>query len=599
VIPSPVLVALTILGVSFVVCGGLVITHRAVMSGCLLVASGTAGIGGAILEATDHADFAQLTLTAGGALCLPLAMTTYPHPVWRHPVDFVSLATVTGAGLLAIAQWSDVGTVAVMTLVIGLVLVAHTWWRIERSTRDDQWALTWMALSFGVCGLLAFLVIFVFPSTPAAAVAVGQCALLGAGMAIGVARPNVVDVRGWVVHTVVFGVAAIVYVAGFVTLASLFELVGGTAPAVGMLAVIGLAVAVTLHPMRVVLRGVIDELLFGHRPDPLGAASHVAGRIGEDPLLALRAIREALVVPYAAVNVDGEQLAQSGTPVTHARTLPLDLGEDRRGELVVGLRTGDVRLSPGDEQALRLVSPLLAQTLRAGALATDLQAAREETVTALEEERRRLRRDLHDGLGPRLSGIAFTSDAARNSLRSDPDAANALLVALRAETVTALDDIRRLVYAMRPPALDELGLVPALRQQAGTIRTARGEPLRVTVTASQVPPELPAAVEVAAFRIVMEALTNVARHSESETAEVRLSFAVDGLVIEVADRGEDASTWSDGVGITSMRERADELGGVLTAGGGPNGGLVRAVLPVAESAGANVNGPAGPAAAPR
>jgi two-component system, NarL family, sensor kinase len=582
VIPSSVLVALTIVGLSLVASGVLLIVHRAVTSGCLLVSGGLAGIAGAVLEATGHPDIARLTLTACGALALPLALATYPHPVWRHPVDFVSVATVTGAGLLAIAQWSDDEAVAVMGLVIGLVLVAHTWWRIERSAPDDRWALTWMSLSVGVCGLMAFLVVFVFPSAATTAVAVGVFVLLAAGMYVGVARPDVVDVRGWLVQSVVAAVAAIVYVAGFVTVASLLEIVSGTAPAVGVLALIGLVVGVTLHPLRVVLRGVIDELLFGRRPDPLGAASHVAGHIGDDPVLAVRAIREALVVPYAEVSVDSERLAQSGTPVTHTRTLPLDLGEDRQGELVIGLRTGDLRLSPGDEHVLRLVAPLLAQTLRASALAADLQTAREGTITALEEERRRLRRDLHDGLGPRLSGIAFTSDAARNSLRSDPDGADALLVALRAETVTAIDDIRRLVYAMRPPALDELGLVPALRQQAATLRTPKGDPLRVTIAAGQVPPDLPAAVEVAAYRIVMEGLTNVARHSDSETAGVRLSVEAEGLVIEVTDRGAKDSAWSVGVGIASMRERAGELGGVLTAGGGAGGGVVRAVLPLAE-----------------
>jgi signal transduction histidine kinase len=308
----------------------------------------------------------------------------------------------------------------------------------------------------------------------------------------------------------------------------------------------------------------------------------VAGHIGDDPVLAVRAIREALVVPYTAVRVDGKPVAQSGVPVTDTRTLPLGLGDGPPAELVVGLRAGDLRLSPGDEHVLSLVGPLLAQTLRANALAADLQAAREGTIAALEEERRRLRRDLHDGLGPRLSGIAFTSDAARNSLRSDPDTTDALLVALRAETVTAIDDIRRLVYAMRPPALDELGLVPALRQQAGALRTTNGDPLRVTITASHVPSELPAAVEVAAYRIVMEGLTNVARHSDSETADVRLTVEAGDLVIEVTDLGAKESPWSTGVGIASMRERAGELGGVLTAGGGPGGGQVRAVLPLVE-----------------
>ena len=191
-------------------------------------------------------------------------------------------------------------------------------------------------------------------------------------------------------------------------------------------------------------------------------------------MLALRAIREALVLPYAALRLDGETVAESGAEVTHTRTLPLALGADRAGELVVGLRPGDLTLSAGDDHVLSLVAPLLAQTLRARALADELRESRGQAITAIEEERRRLRRDLHDGLGPRLSGIAFTSDAVRNTLRNDPSGAEDLLRTLRQETVTAIEDIRGLVYAMRPPALDELGLVTALRQQARTLRAPDG-----------------------------------------------------------------------------------------------------------------------------
>jgi signal transduction histidine kinase len=238
-------------------------------------------------------------------------------------------------------------------------------------------------------------------------------------------------------------------------------------------------------------------------------------------------------------------------------------------------------LSEGDRHVLGLVGPLLAQTLRANRLAADLQTSREATVTALEEERRRLRRDLHDGLGPRLSGIAFTSDAARNSLRSDPDQTDELLARLRVETGAAIDEIRRLVYAMRPPALDELGLVPALRQQAGSLRTSDGTPLRVSITTEDVPDEVSAAVEVAAYRIVMEALANVARHSGSDRAEVALHANGAGLVIDVVDAGTTSDSWSTGVGIASMRERAAQLGGSLTAGASDRGGRVHAVLPLA------------------
>ncbi len=466
---AAVLVALAAVGVSMAAGGALLLARRVRLSGSLLAFGGAIVVASAVAGATGHPDVGSVGLTAAAALLLPLALTTYPRVDWRHPVDFVALATIAGAGVLTVSQWSDPNVVGTLGLVIALALIAHTWWRIERSSAGDRWALVWMSLGVGVPGPMAGVISFAAPTTTGAVVAVTLFVLVAPAMYVGVARPEVIDVRGLVVHSVVLSLAGAVYLAGFMTAASLLEILSGTTPAVGGLAIIGLLVATTFHPLQMMLRGVVDELLFGHRPDPLGAAANVVSTIGDNPVLALRAIREALVLPYAALSVDGVPLAASGSEVTHTRQLTLALGDGRRGELVVGLRAGDLRLSAGDEHVLRLVAPLLAQTLRASSLAADLQLSREATITALEEERRRLRRDLHDGLGPRLSGIAFTSDAARNSLRSDPDSADALLTSLRAETVTAIEEIRRLVYAMRPPALDELGLVPALRQQAAAL----------------------------------------------------------------------------------------------------------------------------------
>jgi signal transduction histidine kinase len=405
----------------------------------------------------------------------------------------------------------------------------------------------------------------------------GVLAVIGPALYVGVALPDIVDVRGVVVRVVVLGVAVVTYISVFAGAAAVLEMMGGEVPAVGVLAVVGVLVAVGFGPLQVMLRGVVDELLFGRRPDPLDAASRVAGQVGDDPVVALRVIREALVLPYAAVREDGHELAVSGTPDTHTRAFPLE-GSD--AELVVGLRPGDLSFSRDDEHVLRLVAPLLAQTMRAQALAADLQESREATITALEEERRRLRRDLHDGLGPRLSGIAFTSDAARNLVRTDPEAADALLKQLRADTTTAIEDIRRLVYAMRPPALDELGLVRALRQQATGLRTRDGRPLTVRLDVPAELPPLTAAVEVAAYRIVSEALANVARHSSGTMATVTMRVEPAGLTLEVADDGAPAGPWRAGVGTASMRERAAELGGNLASGSTERGGRVSAVLPL-------------------
>lgn len=191
--------------------------------------------------------------------------------------------------------------------------------------------------------------------------------------------------------------------------------------------------------------------------------------------------------------------------------------------------------------------------------AAELQRARERLVATREEERRRLRRDLHDGLGPALAGAALKVEAAENLLKSDTAAASSLLEDARAEIQDAVADVRRLVYALRPPALDELGLVGALREQAE--RLGVGEHVRIDVNAPEHLDGLPAAVEVAAYRIALEAMTNAARHADARTCMVRIS--VNGaLELEISDDGHGLpSDYRTGVGIASMHERADELGG--------------------------------------
>ena len=181
----------------------------------------------------------------------------------------------------------------------------------------------------------------------------------------------------------------------------------------------------------------------------------------------------------------------------------------------------------------------------------------------------RLRRDLHDGLGPTLAGVAYAADAARNLLASDPTAADHQLASVRASTANAIAEIRRLVDGLRPPALDELGLLAALRQHASSL------PLPVIVSAGELP-SLRAAVEVAAYRICVEAMTNVVRHARATRAELTLTASPDSLAIEVVDDGMTTGPWQAGTGITSMRERAALVGGTLTAGDGK----VHAYLPL-------------------
>ena len=257
------------------------------------------------------------------------------------------------------------------------------------------------------------------------------------------------------------------------------------------------------------------------------------------------------------------------------------------GELIVGLRSGQHRLSPPDIAVLRLLAGPLAVAAHATALSAALQESRSGIVTAREEERRRLRRDLHDGLGPVLTGIAFKADAARNTLKgADPAAGPArdLLAGLRADTTAAIADIRRLVYGLRPPALDDLGLIGSLREQSARLALRPDvSGMAVTLNAPDRLPALPAAVEVAAYRIVTEAMTNAVRHSAAGRIEITLDVTDEaGLSIEVRDDGTGPpADWQPGVGVTSMRERAAELGGSCRFEAGPGGGgQVIALLPV-------------------
>jgi len=226
--------------------------------------------------------------------------------------------------------------------------------------------------------------------------------------------------------------------------------------------------------------------------------------------------------------------------------------------------------------------------VHAARLTADLQHSRERLVRAQEEERRRLRRDLHDGLGPRLAALTLKVGAARSLYPQDPTAADALLTELEADMEAALTDLRRLVYGLRPPTLDQLGLLGAIRDA-----TERYEPgpatngLRISLRAPEELPPLPAAVEVAAYRIVQEALTNVIHHARASYCTVRLAVG-DELELEITDDGVGLlADHRSGVGLNSMRERAVELGGTCVIEQQPSGGtrvLARLPLPESQSA---------------
>ena len=211
----------------------------------------------------------------------------------------------------------------------------------------------------------------------------------------------------------------------------------------------------------------------------------------------------------------------------------------------------------------------------------DLQRSRERLVSAREEERRRLRRDLHDGLGPTLASLSQRIDSASHLVTQQPEEAIALLQTLKGEVRTAIADIRHLVYALRPPVLDEFGLVSAIRDHA--IPSQQSSGVRIDFTAPENLPPLSAAIEVAAFRIIEEALTNVVRHARAKHCQISMELAERGnLLITITDDGRGLPDhYQAGVGMYSMRERAEELEGTFAIQTRPTGGTrVHVCLPL-------------------
>ncbi len=366
-------------------------------------------------------------------------------------------------------------------------------------------------------------------------------------------------------------------------------------------------IAVLFQPLRERLQRGVNRLLYGERDDPYAVLSRLGRRLeatlAPDAVLptVVQTVREALKLPYAAIALKRDDdlvvAAASGAPPVTPLRLPLVYQQEAVGELILAPRAPGEPLGPADR---RLLDDLARQAGvsahavclndRALRLAADLQRSRERLVTAREEERRRLRRDLHDGLAPTLAALNLQAGSIRTLVGVDPRAAEAQIDGWRAEMRGAIADIRRLAYELRPPVLDELGLVAAVHELAARLGPPGNDGrLRVAVQAPEHLAPLPAAVEVAAYRIIQEALTNVARHARARTCQVRLRVAEEppeALDLEIADDGVGLAAppgGRAGVGLLSMRERAAELGGACVVESAPLGGArVRVWLPLTK-----------------
>jgi signal transduction histidine kinase len=409
-------------------------------------------------------------------------------------------------------------------------------------------------------------------------------------LAVALLRDELFDVELVLNRALVYTLLSIVVVAAYIVVVGYLSLLFQSSGNLWIALVATGVVAVAFQPLRERLQRLVNQLFYGQRDEP-GAAVGALGRrlqqtLAPDAVLlaVVETVADTLRLPYVAISLrhgDGEVLAvahgicPSATPLA---TFPLFSQGEEVGRLHVAPRPGEAVLAAADRRLLDELAHQAGPAVHAVQLTTALRRSREQLVLAREEERRRLRRDLHDGLGPTLASQALTIDTVGLLLERDPATAAHLLGEAKQQAQDAIGEIRRVVYELRPPALDDLGLVQALREQASRLGLSG---VTIHVDVPEPLPPLPAAVEVAAYRIVSEALTNVTRHARAGRCTVTLTVD-DGLVIVVADNGVGLVTpRSDGVGLRAMRERAEELGGSLevrTVGVG--GTTVRVRLPL-------------------
>jgi two-component system NarL family sensor kinase len=539
-------------------------------------------------------------------LCLPLALLLFPDgrpasPRWRPVV----IAVVVTAPLFSLEMGTSPGSTepgspppyltvgfydalaplwtatelrGLLAVALGLVALVL---RYRRGTETARRQLLWLMLAVLVAlaatipwGLVAgtsIAVLFAIPLVPIA-------------VTVAIVRHQLLDIRLVLSRALAWVLLSLAVLVAYVTLVALLDRVASAR--LGRSALVTVVLALVAAPLLPRLQRLVDRAVYGDRGNPARVVSKIGDQLaGADADLSgiVSTVRTALRLPYLALVQDDRVLSSAGEPPELLHRWPLTYGGRTVGELRLGLRAGERVLSSTDHTVLQVLTAPMAAAVQATAMWTELQASRQRIVAAQAEERRRLRRELHDGLGPTLTGIAFTADAAANLIDSDAQQATELLTALRRDTRTALADVRRIVDDLRPPSLDELGLVGALRQRAEQLSwRADGTAVRVSLDVpGQVPP-LPAAVEVATYRIATEALTNVVRHSRATSASVRLHC--DGrLEVSVSDDGPPDGAWTAGVGLQAMRDRAVELGGSFRAGPSPQGGRVVASFPL-ESA---------------
>lgn len=574
---------------------------------------------------------AQLILLPAG--CTVLAVMLFPtgrlpSPIWAPAIGMVIALVAAGVAVTALAPepvtlqrpWVEasaaeepvatpnpfgvggslgdallavepiLGVVTGVPLV--LVVFAAPAFRLVRAAEVERLQLKWFAYA---ATLPVVLIVLGFASPMST---VGKLAW-GAGMvalgfipiaaAIAIVRHRLLDIDVLISRSLAYAVLSGGVVALYLVAATLLGSVLHQPEHALASVAAAVLVAILLSPLRARVQRSVYRVLYGDRDEPYAAVRELGRRLSAamapDSVLPAVAgtVATSLRLPYVGIELssgDGDRLVAShGSPGGSTVRLPLVYQQETVGHLLASPRRGEHALDRHDRRVLEALAGQAGPAAHAVRLTTELRRARERLVVAREEERRRLLRDLHDELGPRLGSHALLVDAVRFAHRRDAERADALLAGLAEELQRSVAEVRRIARGLRPSELDQLGLADALRAAA-----AESCSLAVEMDVSAVGSISPA-VETAAYHVGREALANVARHADARWCAVRLHADGAILVLEVHDDGRGVAPGTPpGVGLRSMRERAEELGGRCSITERPGGGTrVRAEFPLGET----------------
>ena len=489
-----------------------------------------------------------------------------------------SILLLGGAILALILNWrrarDPVSRQKIRWVIFGFGVIIVTWtvlWNVPSLVLEDP-LVDWEKFN---------LLVLVFPIS----------------IAIAILRHNLFDIDLILSRTMLWGTLTALVVGVYAGIVSLIGVILNPDGTLGPSLVAAGVVALLFQLVRDRVQRVVNRIVYGDRDDPYAVVSRLGERLESSIspsavfLTITETVAQALKVPHVGIVLDwGDDRPAGfayGTPTGDILNLPLTYQSDKVGELQISPRGRGEDFSQADRRLIDDLARQIGVAAHAVHVTEELQRSREQIVTAREEERRRLRRDLHDGVGPSLASAVLKLGAARNRLSTDPELVDAMLTDLTSQIQDTISDVRRVAYDLRPPALDEMGLIGALEEYAARVESAG---FRIDVRETGRLDNLPAAVEVAAYRIAVEAVRNAIHHSGGSRCTVVIR-ATDRLRLTISDNGHGINEDDRfGIGLNAMTERSEELGGTLDIVSNEDGVEVTAVLPLRKPTGERTRG---------